>query len=166
MASEQWSGFFAQRKNNLAQRIGRHALRRRYRYANRLRQGTAVPAVDQRTTAAIWIKIQSGSRYRAISNLEQSRGRSREYRMTDMDPAKRRTKNPEVAPGVDDAGRDSGFSKRLDRAIDGETFGDSAQIDDDAPPEKDLIIFPEKNVAPGGGRIEMITAFRQIIPIG
>ena len=68
-----------------------------------------------------------------------------------MNLARCRSKNAQVTTGIHDSGRDSVVFQHSHRAIDRETLGDPAKIDNQASPKKNFAIPSEKNVPPARG---------------
>jgi hypothetical protein len=85
--------------------------------------------------------------------------------MADMNAKPGRSANAQIATRIHDSDPDSSFLQRVNRPIDGKTFGDAAKIDNYAPAKKDFVALLEKDVPRSRHVIEAITTRRKIMPI-
>ena len=77
-----------------------------------------------------------------------------------------RSENTQVATGIHDPRHDAVAFQNFNRAIDGETFGDSSKVNSQLATEEDAAILAKKNVSPCCGGIRSIALAGKISPVG
>jgi hypothetical protein len=112
--------------------------------------------------------LSDGSRKRTISQGDSPGAETGVERMAEVHDMRLRSEDPEIAAGIDHAAARAGTHEHLCRAIDGESLGDSAKIDEERAPKMHRAIGSENDVAPvsGGGDIERAIGFTREISSG
>jgi hypothetical protein len=150
MSIQNWTSFIAHREDNFSERIRRHAIGGVNAHTHVIGGRAMSAGIDKGTfpVAIVPRIIKSGGRKRSFAQQNRPADFSRVARMPDMNYARFRSENAQISAGVHDPTAHSGRDQRFSRAINGEPFGDPAQVDNQSATEADTPIAHENNVAP------------------